>query len=169
MPFLARFINDWATEDLVKQFMKNRRENHYRKGWLDVPEKYAHLKANAQKRNQGASRTKKALVPAGSARNAAGPSTQSQVQRGRAGKHGTRIAVVDSDEDDYDDAYGGSQEGASAGGRRDEDVELDEWARINMCLFRFGSVILVPRCLKGSLLALLRLHAHSYVTSHGFI
>jgi hypothetical protein len=45
----------------VKQFVKNKRKNHYSNGWLEVPEKYAHLKQNSSKRNPTASRSKKAM------------------------------------------------------------------------------------------------------------
>jgi hypothetical protein len=58
---LARFERDWATEEIVKQFVKNKRKNHYANGWLDVPEKYIHLKQNSMKRNPSRSRSKKAL------------------------------------------------------------------------------------------------------------
>ncbi|KAH6909681.1 hypothetical protein BKA70DRAFT_1426098 [Coprinopsis sp. MPI-PUGE-AT-0042] len=61
-PFLKRFHNDWATEEMLKQYFRNKRKNAYRNGWLDVPAKYSHLKANANKRSQSGSRTKKAKV-----------------------------------------------------------------------------------------------------------
>jgi hypothetical protein len=55
-------VNDWATEEIVKQYMKNKRKHHYKNGWLDVPERYAYLKDNAYKRNPTSSRKKRALV-----------------------------------------------------------------------------------------------------------
>jgi hypothetical protein len=61
-PFLARFERDWATEEIVKQFMKNKRKHHYANGWLEVPARYAYLKKNSLKRNPSASRSKKALA-----------------------------------------------------------------------------------------------------------
>ena len=100
MPFLEHFINDWAIEDLVKQFMKNRQSNHYHKGWLDVPEKYEHLKANVQKRDRDGSRKKKALSASATSRNRASTSA------GNQGQHGIRVAgtrVIDDDDDDDDD------------------------------------------------------------------
>jgi hypothetical protein len=54
-------VGDWATKEIVKQFLKNKRRNHYRNGWLDVPEKYRYLKNNVSKRNPTASRRKKAF------------------------------------------------------------------------------------------------------------
>lgn len=50
-PIFKRYQNDWATEALVKQYVKNKRRRGYSKGWLEVPDKYAYLKANASKRN----------------------------------------------------------------------------------------------------------------------
>lgn len=57
--FLKRFVNDWATEEIVKQFMKNKCKNHYRNGWLEPPAKYAYLKQNSSMRDPTASRTKR--------------------------------------------------------------------------------------------------------------
>jgi hypothetical protein len=119
MPFLERFINDWAIEDLVKQFMKNRRSNHYRKGWLDVPEKYEHLKVNAQKRDRNGSRKKKALSVSATSRNRASTSTGNQGQRAIR-VAGTR--VIDGDDDDDDEEVDmGYNEGP--GQRSDEEEE----------------------------------------------
>lgn len=61
-PFLSRFEQDWATEEIVKQYVKNKRKNHYAHGWLEVPEKYTYLKQNSSKRDPGGSRSKKALM-----------------------------------------------------------------------------------------------------------
>ncbi|KAF8955642.1 hypothetical protein BDZ97DRAFT_1609445, partial [Flammula alnicola] len=33
-PLLKRYTNDWATAELVKQYMKNRRGSAYHNGWL---------------------------------------------------------------------------------------------------------------------------------------
>ncbi|KAH9023710.1 hypothetical protein EDB85DRAFT_2150954 [Lactarius pseudohatsudake] len=49
-PYLKRFSNDWATEALAKQLLKNKRGHSYRSGYLEVPAKYAYLKDNAAKR-----------------------------------------------------------------------------------------------------------------------
>ncbi|KAF5315125.1 hypothetical protein D9619_007520 [Psilocybe cf. subviscida] len=59
-PYLSKFRNDWATEEIVKQFFKNKRKNHYRNGWLAVPERYAHMADVSSKRNPAGSRTKTA-------------------------------------------------------------------------------------------------------------
>ncbi|KAH9051985.1 hypothetical protein EDB83DRAFT_2316613 [Lactarius deliciosus] len=50
VPYLKRFSNDWATEALAKQLLKNKWGHSYRSGYLEVPEKYAYLKVNAAKR-----------------------------------------------------------------------------------------------------------------------
>ncbi|KAJ7868166.1 hypothetical protein B0H13DRAFT_2064625 [Mycena leptocephala] len=36
-PYLARFTNDWATEEIVKQYIKNKRRHAYKNGWLEPP------------------------------------------------------------------------------------------------------------------------------------
>ncbi|KAG6835495.1 hypothetical protein H0H93_000840, partial [Arthromyces matolae] len=59
IPYLKRFQNDWATEEIVKQYFANKRKNHYKNNWLPVPERYAHLKATSAKRNPNGSRVKR--------------------------------------------------------------------------------------------------------------
>lgn len=61
-PYLARYQNDWATEELAKQYLKNKRKNAYKNGWLAVPTKYSHLKANAACRSASGMRGSKAKV-----------------------------------------------------------------------------------------------------------
>jgi len=119
MPFLERFTNDWAIEDLVKQFMKNRRSNHYQKGWLKVPAKYGHLNANAQKCDKNGSRVKKAhsaLATSGCARNRPSTSVEQRV----AGIRVVGTRVVEEDEED-EDLYG--IDGNERGSNRGEDKE----------------------------------------------
>ncbi|KAI9431720.1 hypothetical protein H4582DRAFT_2084597 [Lactarius indigo] len=50
VPYLKRFANDWATQLLAMQLLKNKRAHSYRRGYLKVPEQYAYLKNNAAKR-----------------------------------------------------------------------------------------------------------------------
>ncbi|KAJ7105987.1 hypothetical protein C8R44DRAFT_942591 [Mycena epipterygia] len=57
-PYLARFTNDWATEEIVKQYIKNKRRHAYKNGWLEAPTKFEYLKANSAKRNPSAPRKK---------------------------------------------------------------------------------------------------------------
>ena len=116
MPFLERFINDWAIEDLVKQFVKNRRSNHYRKGWLDVPEKYGHLKANAQKHDRNGSCKKKALSASSTSRNRASMSA------GNQGQCGIRVVgtwVIEDNDDEEVDV--GNNEGLGQGSDEEEE------------------------------------------------
>jgi hypothetical protein len=95
-PFLARFVGDWATKEIVKQFLKNECRNHYRNGWLDVPEKYGYLKNNASKRNPTASRRKKAFSSIAAKTISYGPENSKGKER-----------VL---EDDQDDQSEGSEE-----------------------------------------------------------
>ena len=83
--------------------MKNRRANHYRNGWLDVPEKYAYLKNNANMRDPTASRTKKALSSA-AAKQTMKDSQGSGVQKGK-GKAVRMVVQKDDDEDGNEEEY----------------------------------------------------------------
>jgi hypothetical protein len=47
---MARYANDWATEMLVRQWMKNKRSYAVQKGFLEVKPKWEYLKENAAKR-----------------------------------------------------------------------------------------------------------------------
>jgi hypothetical protein len=49
-PFLKKFSNDWPTQALTMQLLKNKRGYSYCRGYLNVPNKYAYLKGNAAKK-----------------------------------------------------------------------------------------------------------------------
>ncbi|KAK0470470.1 uncharacterized protein EV420DRAFT_1473526 [Desarmillaria tabescens] len=59
-PFLSHFENDWATEAIVHQYMKNKRKTLYKAGSLEKPKGYKYLKENAAKRDQSKSHKKTA-------------------------------------------------------------------------------------------------------------
>ncbi|KAG6848684.1 hypothetical protein H0H93_014905 [Arthromyces matolae] len=61
-PILARFVNDWATEEIIKQYLKNKRTYAYKKGYLDRPSGYEHLKVNASKRSNAPRRKKASRI-----------------------------------------------------------------------------------------------------------
>ena len=52
MEGLDRYEQDWATEGLARQYLKNKRSYGYRQGRLDVPAKYEYLKNNAAQRSE---------------------------------------------------------------------------------------------------------------------
>lgn len=85
----------------MKQFTKNKRRNHYRNGWLDVPVKYAYLKNNASMRDPTASRKKKAALSGGGA--VKKTATRKGV-RGGVPEKGKAVRVgEDEDEDDEEE------------------------------------------------------------------
>ncbi|KAF8262476.1 hypothetical protein EI94DRAFT_1704735 [Lactarius quietus] len=51
-PFLKKFVNDWPTQALAMQLLKNRQGHSYCHGYLEVPDKYAYLKDNAAKKKK---------------------------------------------------------------------------------------------------------------------
>ncbi|KAG5640105.1 hypothetical protein DXG03_001208 [Asterophora parasitica] len=57
-PFLGRFANDWATEELVKQYIRNKHKYAMQQGHIPVPEGFSHLKENAAKRGSGSRRSR---------------------------------------------------------------------------------------------------------------
>ncbi|KAJ7256047.1 hypothetical protein C8J57DRAFT_1721612 [Mycena rebaudengoi] len=112
-PYLARFTNDWATEEIVKQFIKNKRRNYYKHGWLEPPAKYAYLKANSAQRDKSAPRRKRQLAKVDNAKKAskkkasakAGPSTKAN------GKKKAKVIDTDDEDDQPDDPMGEGVEG----------------------------------------------------------
>ncbi|KAJ6608983.1 hypothetical protein B0H10DRAFT_511046 [Mycena sp. CBHHK59/15] len=123
-PYLQEFQNDWATEEIVKQFIKNRRNNSYHKEYIPVPAKYGYLKANAAKRNPSAPRGRQAKFAKVDAAAKKATKKRTATSKSKSGKaldskgakrKGKRNAVVtDEDEDaEMSDAVGsvGSAEG----------------------------------------------------------
>ncbi|KAI9454669.1 hypothetical protein BJY52DRAFT_1188790 [Lactarius psammicola] len=49
-PYLKKFANDWPTQALAMQLLKNKRAHSYRRGYLEVLERYAYLKETVAKR-----------------------------------------------------------------------------------------------------------------------
>ncbi|KAJ8077805.1 hypothetical protein PM082_002239 [Marasmius tenuissimus] len=103
-PYLARFQNNWATEKLAKQYLKNKRKTAYKHGWLTVPEKFAYLKKNAQARSLSGSRGSKAKAireareqkKAGKAARSSGLRRENQpadVNKGLVAPHGNMVVV----------------------------------------------------------------------------
>jgi len=88
---LSQFKNDWATEEIVKQYIKNKQRNHYAHGWLEVPKKYTYLKQNSSKQDSSGSWSKKALSGMLIAR----------AQKRQVAMGSTALRVVDTEIDRY--------------------------------------------------------------------
>jgi len=82
--------------------MKNKRKNHYKNGWLPVPEKYKYLKENSRKRNPQGSRIKRAKSDSSMAL-----STKAQGKRKAGVPAETDDEDDEDDEDDGDDGHDG--------------------------------------------------------------
>lgn len=117
-PYLAEFQNDWATEELAKQYIKNKRNNAYKKKYIPVLPQYGYLKANAAKRNPSAQRGRKAKLRKvdAAAKKTLKTSTRTATKSGKSSNEasakskGKRRAVVDaSDDDDGMSSAGGGQ------------------------------------------------------------
>ncbi|KAJ7907418.1 hypothetical protein B0H13DRAFT_2273676 [Mycena leptocephala] len=127
-PYLAKFENDWATEELVKQFIKNRRNRAYKNNWIPVPAQYQYLKANAAKRDPHAPRGKqRKLAKVGAAAKAASKkkavtAKSRNVAPAKAKRTARKRRATDSDEDEDMEEPVASGNGASA----DEEEDNDE-------------------------------------------
>ncbi|KAJ6512455.1 hypothetical protein C8R45DRAFT_1152118 [Mycena sanguinolenta] len=62
LKYLDRMENDWATHMLARQYLKNKRVTAYKRGTIERPNGYDHLKVNATLRSTDGSRVKKAKL-----------------------------------------------------------------------------------------------------------
>ncbi|KAF7332812.1 hypothetical protein MSAN_02432400 [Mycena sanguinolenta] len=97
-PILERYQNDWATEELAKQYIKNKRRHGYRKGFLDCPSQYAYLKANSAKRDPSAPRGRRVAA----ARNAKILGKKKAAAKKNTKGKGKQVVDDDDDEDEED-------------------------------------------------------------------
>ncbi|KAJ7856987.1 hypothetical protein B0H14DRAFT_3640945 [Mycena olivaceomarginata] len=108
-------------EEIAKQYVKNKRRNAYKHGWLEVPAQYAYLKDNSAKRDQSGSRkrraapatpkkatsaTKKATAAAKKA--AIVKKVQSRQPAKSGGKNKAKQVVVDEEEEEEEEEEEGS-------------------------------------------------------------
>ncbi|KAJ7086218.1 hypothetical protein C8R44DRAFT_893673 [Mycena epipterygia] len=122
-PILKRYVNDWATEELVKQYIKNKRRRAYQKGWLETPAQYAYLKANSAKRDPSAPRGSRTNAKADRAAVRTAKKVASKKKEATRKKSGSRKAkkLVVQDDDDDDSMSDGA--GPS---RQDDEDDVDE-------------------------------------------
>ncbi|KAJ7131800.1 hypothetical protein C8R43DRAFT_1133477 [Mycena crocata] len=100
-PILKRYVNDWATDELAKQFIRNRRRNEYKKGTLQRPAEFAYLKANSAKRNPSAPRGRKGVkATTKAAKKAAKKGGSSKLSAKAKGKR----RAVESEEEEKDES-----------------------------------------------------------------
>jgi hypothetical protein len=125
IPDMACYVNDWATEMIVRQWMKNKRSYAVQKGFLEVKPKWEYLKENAAKRsnaprgNGKRKATSQCLShPAAKrARLAKRPGTTPAKGKGKA-----RATVVNDDDDDDDDS---DSDKSGGNGNEEEDDASD--------------------------------------------
>jgi hypothetical protein len=108
-PILKHFQNDWATEEIVKQYIKNKRRHGYKKGFLEPPTQYAYLKANSAKRDPSAPRGKRADA-ARTAKKAAVKKAVAKKNSTSAKAKGKKKMVVVDDDDDESMSEGGKDD-----------------------------------------------------------
>jgi hypothetical protein len=121
IPDMSRYVNDWATEAIVRQWMKNKRSYAVQKGFLDVKPKWEYLKDNSTKRTDAPrGNGKRKATSQGSSGPAAkktrlakaSPKTSAK-GKGKGDSRATAVGDDDSDEDDEEEGLagrGGSEE-----------------------------------------------------------
>jgi hypothetical protein len=127
---MARYVNDWATEMIVRQWMKNKRSYAVQKGFLEVKPKWEYLKENAPKRSdapRGNGKRKAtsqcSLRPAvKKARLAETPAMTSAKGKGKA----RATAVNDDDDDDSDEEEEEEEKEMKPGGKEGDGSEEED-------------------------------------------
>jgi hypothetical protein len=124
-PILKRFIADWATIAIIRQFLGNQRQKRYNAGTAVVPAKYKHLKANADKRDHSTRRKSTSTNP--STRKRKSSSTNQSRKRLRRDPDGDEeSADHDPDDDEDEEDEDGDEDEDEDEEEKDEDEEEQE-------------------------------------------
>jgi F0F1-type ATP synthase epsilon subunit len=114
---MTKYTNDWATEAIARQYMKNKRSYAVQRGFLEVDAKYDYLKANAAKRSD-------APRGNGADKRKAGSQALSQVsKKARLAKTKGKAkekTQVEGDDEEEDEEESGDE------GKKGEEFEDDE-------------------------------------------
>ncbi|KAJ7028736.1 hypothetical protein C8F04DRAFT_52437 [Mycena alexandri] len=125
-PILKRYVNDWAAEELAKQFIKNRRRGAYRKQKLERPAQYAYLKDNSAKRDPSAPRGRQGVKATTKDKKSAAKKSsvakQGGSRTGMSAKAKGKRKAVEPEESSSDDEDEFHQEEAAS----DEDDKMSE-------------------------------------------
>lgn len=118
IPDMGRYVNDWATEAIVRQWMKNKRSYAVQKGFLDVKPKWEYLKNNSIKRTDAPrGNGKRKATSQGSSGPAAkkarlakaSPKTSAK-DKGKGKSRATAVSDDDSDKEGEEEGPAGREE-----------------------------------------------------------
>jgi len=115
---MAKYTNDWATEAITRQYMKNKRSYAVQRGFLEVDGKYEYLKANAAKRSDAPRGNGTGKRKAGSQASSKAPKKARLARTNGKGKERAQV-----EEDDEEEDEGESGDGGKRGEEEDEDIE----------------------------------------------
>lgn len=126
---MGRYVNDWATEAIVRQWMKNKRSYAVQKGFLDVKPKWDYLKDNSAKRTDAPrGNGKRNAMSQGSlgpvAKKARLAKTSLKMSAKSKGKGKSKVTAADdddSDEDEDEDDSGPAGNGGDGGEEESDD------------------------------------------------
>lgn len=124
---MACYVNDWATESIVRQWMKNKRSYAVQKGFLEAKPKWEYLKENAAKRsNAPRGNGKRKATSPGLSRPAAKKArlaAETSAKMSTKGKGKAKATVGNDDDDDHCDEEG--MPGRESGDGSDEEEDND--------------------------------------------
>jgi hypothetical protein len=120
-PILKCYENDWATAELVKQYIKNMCCHGYRKGFLEHLAQDDYLKTNSAKRNPSAPRGPRVAVR--QSKKVAEKKAAAKAKGKLKAKPRTKQVVEDNDES-MSDEHGLSRD---RGGSEEEDMYESSW------------------------------------------
>ncbi|KAJ3500503.1 hypothetical protein NLJ89_g9766 [Agrocybe chaxingu] len=113
---MDRYVQDWATEGLARQLMKNKRAHSYRKGYITVPPQFGYLKVNAQKRSdapRGSELKRKAAAMKRKERAA----KKTKTTKGKGKAKAMESSDDDDDEQEEDEVEDGGKKASGSGHR----------------------------------------------------
>jgi hypothetical protein len=120
-PILKCYENDWATAELVKQYIKNMCCHGYRKGFLEHLAQDDYLKTNSAKRNPSAPRGPRVAVR--QSKKVAEKKAAAKAKGKSKAKPRTK-QVVEDDDESMSDEPGLSRD---RGGSEEEDAYESSW------------------------------------------
>ncbi|THU91456.1 hypothetical protein K435DRAFT_801218 [Dendrothele bispora CBS 962.96] len=120
-PFLKRFENDWASEAMIRQYLKNKRKTNYLQGTLEVPSKYAYLKENSAKRDQSKSRKRKAIEESRERKRRAKEAKRAKKAKASQRRRLYRAVELEDEDEETEFIQGSSRDGAGQDESHDSD------------------------------------------------
>ena len=122
---MARYVNDWATEMIVRQWMKNKQSYAIQKGFLKVEPKWEYLKENAAKQSNAPQGNGKHKATSQGSLHPAAKKTR-LVKTLTKGKGKTKATVANGDDGNDSDEEEEEEEEMRPGGKEGDGSEEED-------------------------------------------